>query len=219
VRYRAPRQPTVLFLGSWVAPARPVLEKRLSSLVVPPPRHPATWILRARRSVQRNFGQWAAGCCNGKARNSRLHLHNLEQNTPRAFAVKPRASAVSHVEDYRAKAKEYARLSVVTKSLREGRRYRKLAEMYGHSRWARNRRASPFKDAEVIMTIYPAEFHRRCQQQWERRAAARLYESARRMPWLLAIGRTLRAELDAVEQPVSERLAAVLRELQRRTTN
>jgi hypothetical protein len=38
------------------------------------------------------------------------------------------------------------------------------------------------------------------------------------MPWLLAIGRTLRAELDAVDQPVSERLAAVLRELQRRTT-
>jgi putative ABC transport system substrate-binding protein len=28
------------------------------------------------------------------------------------------------------------------------------------------------------------------------------------MPWLLTIGRTLRAELDAVKQPVSERLAA-----------
>jgi hypothetical protein len=36
----------------------------------------------------------------------------------------------SQVEDYRAKAKEYARLTLVTKSLREGRRYRKLAEMY-----------------------------------------------------------------------------------------
>jgi hypothetical protein len=36
----------------------------------------------------------------------------------------------SRVEDYRAKAKEYARLTVVTKLLREGRRYRKLAEMY-----------------------------------------------------------------------------------------
>jgi hypothetical protein len=35
----------------------------------------------------------------------------------------------SQVEDYRAKAKEYARLTAVTKSLREGRRYRKLAEM------------------------------------------------------------------------------------------
>ena len=33
-------------------------------------------------------------------------------------------------KDYRAKAKEYARLTVVTKSLRDGRRYRKLAEMY-----------------------------------------------------------------------------------------
>jgi hypothetical protein len=68
------------------------------------------------------------------------------------------------------------------------------------------------------MTIYPAEFHRRCQERWEHRATSRLYESAQRMPWFLAIGRTLRAELDTVEQPVSERLAAVLRELQRRTT-
>ena len=36
----------------------------------------------------------------------------------------------TQVEDYRAKAKEYVRLAVLTKSLREGRRYRKLAEMY-----------------------------------------------------------------------------------------
>jgi hypothetical protein len=36
----------------------------------------------------------------------------------------------SQAKDYRTKAKEYARLTVVTKSLREGRRYRKLAEMY-----------------------------------------------------------------------------------------
>jgi hypothetical protein len=43
---------------------------------------------------------------------------------PGAFAVR------SQVEDYRAKAKEYARLTLVTKSLREARRYRKLAEMY-----------------------------------------------------------------------------------------
>jgi hypothetical protein len=42
---------------------------------------------------------------------------------PETFAVR------SQVEDYRAKAREYARL-VVIKSLREGRRYRKLAEMY-----------------------------------------------------------------------------------------
>jgi hypothetical protein len=98
-----------------------------------------------------------------------LHLHvNLEQNAPRASALRPQ------VED-------------------------------------------AFKNAEVVMTIYPAEFHRRCQERWERRAASTLYESAQRMPWLLALGRTLRAELDAVEQPVSERLAAVLRELQRRT--
>jgi hypothetical protein len=36
----------------------------------------------------------------------------------------------SQVEVYRAKAKEYARLTILTKSLRESRRYRKLAEMY-----------------------------------------------------------------------------------------
>jgi len=68
------------------------------------------------------------------------------------------------------------------------------------------------------MTTYPTEFHRRFEQKWERRAdAAAFYESARRMPWLLEIGRTLRAELDAVEQPVSERLAAMLKELERPT--
>jgi hypothetical protein len=39
------------------------------------------------------------------------------------------------------------------------------------------------------------------------------YESARRMPWLLAIGQMLRAELDGVQQPVSEGLAALLKEL------
>jgi hypothetical protein len=36
----------------------------------------------------------------------------------------------SQIEDYRAKAKECARLTVLAKSLRDGRRYRKLAEMY-----------------------------------------------------------------------------------------
>jgi hypothetical protein len=36
----------------------------------------------------------------------------------------------SQAEAYRAKAKEYARLTILTKSLRESRRYRKLADMY-----------------------------------------------------------------------------------------
>jgi hypothetical protein len=72
-------------------------------------------------------------------------------------------------------------------------------------------------DCESEMSTYPVEFHRRCEQGWESRAASRFLESARRMPWLLAIGRTLRAELDAVEHPVSERLGAVLKELERRT--
>jgi len=34
------------------------------------------------------------------------------------------------MEVYRAKAKEYARLTILTKSLRESRQYRKLGEMY-----------------------------------------------------------------------------------------
>jgi hypothetical protein len=59
------------------------------------------------------------------------------------------------------------------------------------------------------MTAYPVEFQRRC----ESRAGLGIYESARRMPWLLAIGQMLRVELDDVEQPVSERLAALLKEL------
>ena len=33
------------------------------------------------------------------------------------------------------------------------------------------------------------------------------------MPWLLAIGQMLRVEFDGVEQPVSERMAALLKEL------
>src|SRR5262245_47354076 len=36
----------------------------------------------------------------------------------------------SQIENYRAKAKEFARLTVVAKSLRHSRQYRKLAEMY-----------------------------------------------------------------------------------------
>jgi hypothetical protein len=27
------------------------------------------------------------------------------------------------------------------------------------------------REAEIIMTVYPAEFHRRCEQKWESRAA------------------------------------------------
>jgi hypothetical protein len=64
------------------------------------------------------------------------------------------------------------------------------------------------------MPVYPAELQKQCEQRWEsRRAALGFYESARRMPWLLAIGQMLRVEFDGVEQPVSERLAALLKEL------
>ena len=63
------------------------------------------------------------------------------------------------------------------------------------------------------MPVYPVELHKQCEQRWESRAALGFYESARRMPWLLAIGQMLRVELDGVEQPVSERLATLLKEL------
>jgi hypothetical protein len=43
------------------------------------------------------------------------------------------------MEVYRAKAKEYARLTIVRNSLRGSRRYRKLAEMY----WALALREEP----------------------------------------------------------------------------
>jgi hypothetical protein len=47
------------------------------------------------------------------------------------FANDTRVCAVqSQIENYRAKAKEFARLTVVAKSLRHSRQYRKLAEMY-----------------------------------------------------------------------------------------
>jgi hypothetical protein len=36
----------------------------------------------------------------------------------------------SQMEVYRAKAREYARVIILTKSLRESRRYRKLPEIY-----------------------------------------------------------------------------------------
>jgi hypothetical protein len=34
------------------------------------------------------------------------------------------------------------------------------------------------REAEIVMTVYPAEFHKQCEQKWECRAASRLYESA-----------------------------------------
>ena len=89
------------------------------------------------------------------------------------------------------------------------------------------------------MTTYPLEFHRRSEQKWVLRAqassareTAALVGSSQRgqrrsgesehsdilaeMPWLREIGQWLRAGYDAVDQPVPERLAALLKELKRR---
>jgi hypothetical protein len=152
----------------------------------------------------------------------------------------------SQTEVYRAKAKQYARLTILTKSLRESRRYRKLAEMY----WAlalgeKPRERSAFendRENEPDMTTYPLEFHRRAEQKWVLRAQAssacestpraalagssqrgqrRSGHSERRdilaqRPWLREIGQWLRAGYDAVDQPVPDRLAALLKELKSR---
>jgi hypothetical protein len=91
------------------------------------------------------------------------------------------------------------------------------------------------------MTAYPLDFHRRSEQKWARRAEvssgcestprAVISRSQRgqrksgqserrgilaRRPWLLAIGQRLRAEYNAANQPVPERLVALLKELKGR---
>jgi hypothetical protein len=80
----------------------------------------------------------------------------------------------SKIETYRAKAKEFARLTLIAKSLRDGRPYRKLAEMY----WAlalgeEPNRAQPLRKRtsknEHAMTVYPIEFQRRLELKWANR--------------------------------------------------
>jgi hypothetical protein len=72
-----------------------------------------------------------------------------------ALKRQPGVSTVqSQIEIYRAKAKEFARLTVVAKSLRDSRQYRKLAEMY----WAlalgeEANRAQPAKTNVKTSTI------------------------------------------------------------------
>ena len=57
------------------------------------------------------------------------------------------------MEVYRAKAKEYARLTILSKSLRESRRYRKLADMY----WALALREEPecVQPSKIIVNTSP----------------------------------------------------------------
>jgi hypothetical protein len=95
------------------------------------------------------------------------------------------------------------------------------------------------RENEPDMTTYPLEFHRRSEQKWVLRAqessagestprAGRVLRSQReqrrsgesepreilaRRPWLRKLGQWLRAEYSAADQPVSERLAALLKEL------
>lgn len=62
---------------------------------------------------------------NGEGPEQEPHLHvEPRQARTRSAAVK------SQIDVYRGKAKEYARRTILTKSPRESRRYRKLADMY-----------------------------------------------------------------------------------------
>ena len=97
------------------------------------------------------------------------------------------------------------------------------------------------RENEPDMTTYPLEFHRRSEQKWVLRAQAsrgtpraalnlvgrsqggqrRSGQSERRdilarRPWLRELGQWLRAEYNAADQPVPERLAALLKELKGR---
>jgi hypothetical protein len=99
-----------------------------------------------------------------------------------------------------------------------------------------------YREIEPDMATYPLEFHRRSEQKWAHRVqassawestsrAVRVASSQRgqhapghseprdilaRRPWLQAIGQWLRAEYNAVEQPVPERLAVLLKQLKGR---
>jgi hypothetical protein len=99
------------------------------------------------------------------------------------------------------------RRAIGSEALRARIRYAAAALSRG-TRVARAGGARANRDAE-----HRLDASSRCRElrdlriRFEARAAPGLYESARRMPWLLAIGQMLRAELDGFEQPVSERLA------------
>jgi hypothetical protein len=73
------------------------------------------------------------------------------------------------------------------------------------------------------MTTYPLEFHRRSEQKWALRAQASRGSGLSeprdildRSPWLREIGQMLRAGYDAVDHPVPEHLAALLKKLKGR---
>jgi hypothetical protein len=85
------------------------------------------------------------------------------------------------------------------------------------------------------MTAYPLEFHRRSERKWALRTQAARESTPRaaragndeqrgsgrsesrdilgRSPWLREIGRCLRVGYDAVDHPIPEHLAALLKKL------
>jgi hypothetical protein len=73
------------------------------------------------------------------------------------------------------------------------------------------------------MAVYPLDFYRRAEEKWKRRGTLRREGELPpnkqgdgapvRWQWLLAIGRTLRSEYAASEQPLPKRLVALLKQL------
>jgi hypothetical protein len=61
----------------------------------------------------------------------------------------------SRTEVYRTKAKEYARLTILSKSLRESRRCRKLAEMYWALALGEKPEAEGIQPSKMIVKTSP----------------------------------------------------------------
>jgi hypothetical protein len=78
----------------------------------------------------------------------------------------------SHIETYRAKAKEFARLTVVANRFGTVANTGNLLRCIGRSRSAKNLTGPSLQNKpqnEHDMTIYPIEYHRRLEQKWARR--------------------------------------------------
>jgi len=91
----------------------------------------------------------------------------------------------SQIENYRAKAKEFARLMIVAKSLRHSANIGNWLRCIGRSHSARNLIAPSLKDKrqkERNMTTYPVEFHRRLEQKWATRIDQILIVAANAIP-------------------------------------
>jgi hypothetical protein len=85
---------------------------------------------RLRKSIASGSSAHPSPTCPDRALPSVKHGTEAYTCTLTVQGVAGASAVQSQIESYRAKAKEFARLTVVAKSLRHSRQYRKLAEMY-----------------------------------------------------------------------------------------